>query len=200
MKKTQIPEKLLLLTAENCMKQVIEKHHQTARDYIDMASICQKIALHDKKYSAGNIDMAYLSDALCYIHDALQTVSGCENSFAHMIQGQILSNFNEYQEAMECQKRAIQLENIGTKHVQAFKYLMKTLFRLCREEGQKDDDLKDLVYWTEEGCKRYGRAHLFCACVFFVYIFFYILLHFYQLQYKDENGIPTHLTHMDCNN
>ncbi|CAK8676229.1 tetratricopeptide repeat protein 22-like isoform X2 [Clavelina lepadiformis] len=150
-----LPERVLLEKAKDDLTIVMETS-PCLRVYADMGQVWYYMGVDAFKESF-IINETCINTALVYFSKALSCDMGDMLPELHFLRGKCLQVKGELSNALECFKRAIEVERKGSNNTQVFRFLMETLFHWYNQTGtaKQDSIISDVDAWIELALKKF---------------------------------------------
>nr|CAB3267329.1 tetratricopeptide repeat protein 22-like [Phallusia mammillata] len=152
-----MPERTLLEKAKLDLDQVISAR-PLLRAYMDIGQVCYYMGVDAIKESFV-VNEDNLNKALIYFAKALDCELGALIPELQLLRGKCLRIKGEERNALECFKRAIELDREGSKSTQAFRCLMETLVQWYCQGGpsKRDVIIADADQWIQLALNKFDN-------------------------------------------
>lgn len=149
-----LPERKNLTNAKSDLESIINVC-PCLKTYLDMGQVCYYMGV-DAMQEQFLVDENALNDALVFFAKALEFDPGDTLPEIQLLRGKCLRVKSEELNAIECFKRAIELDDIGSSHTESFRCLMETLLTVFSQKRMTAGTLiKEVDIWVKKAEEKY---------------------------------------------
>lgn len=156
-----IPNRELLEKAKDDLERILKASDNNMSIFIDIGQVCYFMGVDAFKESF-IVDEENVNSALVFFSKALQCDVGNMIPQLQILRGKCLKIKGEDRNALECFKRAIELEKTGCSNAQAFRWLMETLLNWFSTGTieRKDSVAEEIDGWVQIAQGKYAPSAL----------------------------------------
>nr|XP_033771373.1 tetratricopeptide repeat protein 22 [Geotrypetes seraphini] len=130
------------------------------KTYLDMGQVSYYMGV-DAMQELFLVDESALNDALVFFAKAMEFDLGDTLPEIQLLRGKCLRIKNEEQNAVECFKQAIELDNVGSSYTESFRCLMETLLVLFNQKKITAELLiQEVELWVKKAEEKYSTERV----------------------------------------
>ncbi|XP_074859078.1 tetratricopeptide repeat protein 22 [Carettochelys insculpta] len=153
------PDRKHLNSAKDDLESVI-KVRPCLKTYLDMGQVSYYLGV-DGVQELFPVDETALGSALEFFARAMEFDLGDSLPEIQLLRGKCLRLRNEESNAIECFKRAIELDDVGSTYTESFRCLMETLLRLFSQRRVNAEMLmQEVELWVKKAEEKYPKLRV----------------------------------------
>ncbi|XP_075038207.1 tetratricopeptide repeat protein 22 [Mixophyes fleayi] len=154
-----LPDRDQLTKAKSNLDNIINAH-PCLRTYLDMGQVYYYMGV-DSVQELLLTDEEALNNALVCIARAMEFDPGDSLPELQLLKGKCLRAKGEELNAMECFKRAVQLDNKGSLGTETFRCIMEALLSLYHQNKMDNETLiREVEFWVKDALQKFGSENV----------------------------------------
>ncbi|XP_030063152.1 tetratricopeptide repeat protein 22 [Microcaecilia unicolor] len=154
-----LPDRKHLMSAKSDLEYILNVC-PCLKTYLDMGQVSYYMGV-DAMQELFLVDESALNNALVFFAKAMEFNLGDTLPEIQLLRGKCLRIKNEEQNAVECFKQAIELDNVGSSYTESFRCLMETLLMLFNQKKIMAELLiQEVELWVKKAEEKYSTERV----------------------------------------
>ncbi|XP_029474067.1 tetratricopeptide repeat protein 22 [Rhinatrema bivittatum] len=154
-----LPDRKHLISAKSDLEYILNVC-PCLKTYLDMGQVSYYIGV-DAMQELFLVDEGAINDALVFFAKAMEFDLGDTLPEIQLLRGKCLRIKSEEQNAIECFKRAIELDNVGSSYTESFRCLMETLLMLFNQKRMMAETMiQEVELWVKKAEGKYSTERV----------------------------------------